>query len=57
VKVDGFSIKGRLLDELMERLSATRASIEQGLASEAEKLAKADGLSDAATADASIAIA
>lgn len=57
VKVESSSIKGKLLDELMERLSATRASIEQGLASEAEKVAKADGLSDSATADASIAIA
>jgi Ca2+-binding EF-hand superfamily protein len=55
VKVDSSSIKGKLLDELMERLSATRAAIQQSLATEAETLAKADDLAGSATADTTIA--
>lgn len=53
VKVDSSSIKGKLLDELMERLSATGAAMQQGLASEADKLTKADDLSSGSSSSGS----
>jgi Ca2+-binding EF-hand superfamily protein len=54
VSVNNASLKGKLLDELMERLSATRAAIQQGMASEADQLANLDDLSGSSTSDTTI---
>jgi hypothetical protein len=55
VKVDSSAIKGQLLDELIERLTAARAAVGQSLAAEAEKLATADGLSDTSASGTAVA--
>lgn len=58
VKVDSASIKGKLLDELIERLNAARAAVQQGLSGEAQQLSTAEEQSAAtSTSGAEIASA